>query len=170
MPRLFLFYFVSLAILAQSCGYSLVGKGTALPPGVISASIPLFGNRAGEPNLESTLTNAVKDAFLRDGRLSIKSEKSADAKISGVVDTYSLRSLSYDSQNRVTSYQATISAHIVVTLKSSGAVYMRQRVETNWRYEVDPSVAVAESSRQEATSQATKKMAEQIVSLVIDAF
>ena len=47
---------------------------------------------------------------------------------------------------------------------------MRQRVETNWRYEVDPSVSIAESSRQEATAQASKKMAEQVVSLVIDAF
>ena len=91
MPRLFLFCFLLLPIFAQSCGYSLVGKGTALPPGISSASIPLFENLAGEPNLETNLTNAVKDAFIRDGRLSIKSGKTADAKISGVVESYILR-------------------------------------------------------------------------------
>ena len=157
-------------IFAQSCGYSLVGKGTSLPPGVSSVSIPLFKNRAGEPNLETTLTNALKDAFIRDGRISIKNQKTAEAIITGVVETYGLRPLSYDAQNRVTSYQATISARIVMTLKGSGSTYMRQRVETNWRYEVDPSLAVAESSRNLATEKASKKMAEQIVSLVIDSF
>lgn len=170
MPRISLLIVTLLAISAQSCGYSLVGRGSALPPGVYSASIAIFKNLTSEPNLETTLTNAVRSGFIRDGRLLIKSKETADMTIAGVVESYNLRSISYDSENKVTNYQVTIVTRIVATLRKSNKVYMQQKIETNWQYEVDDSMVAAESSRLEATQKTAAKMAEQVVSLIIDAF
>lgn len=170
MTRSALISFALFLFFIQSCGYSLVGKGTTLPPEITRIDIPLFENRVGEPNLETTVTRAVKTAFIHDGRLRVSDAKISDATIIGVIEGYSIRPLTYDASNRVTGYQVTIVAVVDFLIKNRAKPYMRQRVETTWQYDVDPSVTVAETARLAAIEEASDKMAERIVSLVIEAF
>jgi hypothetical protein len=124
----------------------------------------------GEPNLEAVVTGAVKDAFFRDGRLVVLDHNAADSTLNGVIDQYLLRPVAYDESNRVTAYQVSLVCRVSLFLKGKDAPYLSQRVETNWRYDVQTSVSISEGSRADAIDAAAAKMAEEIVTLVLEAF
>ncbi len=58
------------AILPLSCGYHLVGTATGFGGGG-KISIPVFINNSQEPAIERSVTEKVREAFIRDGRLQV---------------------------------------------------------------------------------------------------
>lgn len=161
--------FLILGLTFSACGYSLVGRGSSLPPGIENIHIPIFENRSTEPDLDTIVTSVVRNEFIRDGRLKVVDTPNADSVLRGVIQSYALRPLTYDENNNVSEY----SADLVVTIvheDANGVKLQKQRVVTTWRYEVDPSITVAESLRLDAIDSAASKAAETIISLVIEAF
>ncbi len=155
----------------SACGYALVGRGTSLPSGVRSVSIPQFKDKTGEPNIDTIVTRAVKDEFIRDGRLKVKTGSSADSILEGEIKSYTLRPVAYDTNNNVTEYVITLG--LLITHKSQGGygkVLKRENVLTKWRYEVDPSITIAESLRVLAIEEAALRAAESIVPLIVESF
>ena len=74
-----LFALVAVLLFAGACDYSLVGRGSSLPPNVANASIPVFENKTGEPDVDTIVTRVVKDEFINDGRLKIVESPSASS-------------------------------------------------------------------------------------------
>jgi hypothetical protein len=69
-----------------------------LPEHVKKIYIKPFANATNQFGLETKLTNAVIDEFLRDGRLSIvNSEEEADSVLIGEIKRYVLQPLTYDA-------------------------------------------------------------------------
>ena len=154
----------------SGCGYALVGSGSSLPANVRTVSIPLFENKTGEPNLDTIVTRVVKEKFIEDGRLKVLDGAMADSVLRGVIESYSLKPLAYDESNNVTEYMVRMTIYITHTAGRSGKILKRQRLNTNWRYAVDPSITVAESQRLDAMEKAAVYSAESIISLVIESF
>jgi len=152
------------------CGYSLVGRGTALPPDVRSIRIPVFANATGQPEVETVVTGRVKDKFIQDGRLSVVEGPAADSALHGVIEKYELKPLSYDSQNNVTQYLAEIVVSVTHSMADSGRVLARRKVDTKEVFKVDASVAGSESQRMAALNRAADAAAISILSLVVEAF
>ncbi|MGK7345858.1 MAG: LPS assembly lipoprotein LptE [Candidatus Nitrospinota bacterium M3_3B_026] len=166
--RLALFFL--LLPFAAGCGYALVGTGSSLPPGIETVSIPLFENKTGEPDLDTIITAVVKEEFIKDGRLKVDDSAAADSVLAGVILGYNLRPLAYDAENNVTEYMVTLAIRITHIDKSNGETITSQRMNTNWRYEVNPSITASESLRFDAIETAAQRAAESIVSLVIESF
>lgn len=166
--RLALFFL--LLSFAAGCGYALVGTGSSLPPGIETVSIPLFENKTGEPDIDTIITAVVKEEFIKDGRLKVDDSAAADSELVGVILGYGLRPLAYDAENNVTEYMVNLSLRVTHIGKPGGKVITSQTVNTNWRYEVDPSITAAESQRLDAVKTAAERAAESIVSLVIESF
>ena len=57
---------VVVAMWAVGCGYHLTGTGTGLPSHIRSIAIPIFANNSTEPEIELSLTEAVRDEFIED--------------------------------------------------------------------------------------------------------
>lgn len=163
-------YLVPLLLFFASCGYTLVGRGSSLPPGISSVSIPMLENKTGEPDLDTQVTEVVKDEFIKDGRLKVDDSGGADSELKGSIVRYSLRPLAYDSDRNVTEYMVELVIDIKFIDKHSGKTVLKQPITTNWRYVVDKSITEAESLRQDATKTAAKQASELIISLVIESF
>ncbi len=161
---------VAISIAISACGYAFVGRGSSLPEGILSIAIPQFKNKTGEPNLDTIVTGIIKKAFIVDGRLVVKNPENADSILTGVIQTYTLSPLAYDSNNNVTEYSVALKLLLTHTSTATGKVLVKQKLVTDWRYKVDPAILLAESSRLDATKEAAERVADTIVSLIIEAF
>ena len=158
------------AAVLPSCGYSLVGRGSALPPDVRTIGIPVFKNVTDQPDLEQLATREVKNRFIQDGRLDVAPVGSADSVLLGVVEAYRLQPMSYDSQNNVTSYLVTMYISVKHQMRDGGRTLSQRTVSTNEIYKVTSSVAGAEGERLNALKKASATAAESILSLVVESF
>jgi|SRR3989338_570403 len=158
------------SLLITSCGYSLVGKGTSLPQNIKSISIPIFQNKSGEPNIEFEITNRIRDGFIEDGRLKMTGDGDSDLVLNGDIIKYSLKPIAFDSKDNVTEYWVEIGVSIKLENRVNGNVILQQELYTKWDYKVSQSVTEADVNRLEAIRQAGKKMAQEIVNIVIEGF
>lgn len=154
----------------SGCGYALVGRGSALPPGVKSVSIPTFQNKSGEPELDIIVTSAVRDAFTVDGRLVVDDSGRADSTLTGVIESYSLQPVAFKSNGVASEYNVTLGVAITHKSARPEKILIKQRVSVDWRYVAQGTIATSEGQRLLATKEAAKKAAEALLSLVIEAF
>ena len=158
------------SLLITSCGYNLVGRGASLQPHIKTISIPIFQNKSGEPNIEFEITNRIRDGFIEDGRLKMTGDGDSDLVLNGDIIKYSLKPIAFDSKDNVTEYWVEIGVSIKLENRVNGNVILQQELYTKWDYKVSQSVTEADVNRLEAIRQAGKKMAQEIVNIVIEGF
>jgi outer membrane lipopolysaccharide assembly protein LptE/RlpB len=154
----------------SACGYALVGRGTALPPGVASISIPTFQNKSGEPELDIIVTSAVRDAFTLDGRLAVDDSGRADSTLTGVIESYSLQPVAFKPNGVASEYNVILVISIIHKSTRPEKILIKQKVSVDWRYVAQGTIIASEGQRLLATKEAAKKAAEALISLVIEAF
>jgi hypothetical protein len=162
-------FLLVLLVAVAACDYSLVGRGSALPEGVASVSLDTFADATGEPNIDVIVTGAVNEEFVTDGRLKVQTAN-ADARLTGKIVGYVLRPVTYDADNNVTGYQVNLTVSIVFTDARTDKPLTRQTVADSLRYDVTSSLSGSESARRAALTAAAKKIAEKIVSSVVEGF
>jgi len=68
----------------SGCGYTLAGRGSALPASIKTIGIPMFTNRTSVFNLETTLTQKVRAEFAGRGKYEmVPSASGVDALLTG---------------------------------------------------------------------------------------
>lgn len=96
-------------LLVCGCGYSLPGRGESLPDDIQRVLVEPFKNKTTEPFLETQLTNEIRDQFSRRRSLEVVSDaEQADAILSGTITSYRASSVSYDRNDDITEYRATM--------------------------------------------------------------
>src|SRR6185503_5798470 len=84
------------------CGYTL---SSVLPAHIKTLAVPVFANNTVEYGLSDDVTQALSDAFLREGRLRLVSERDADAILRGTVVSYKNQVFGYTRAERATQYE-----------------------------------------------------------------
>ena len=161
---------IAYCLLLSSCGYSLVGKTSSLPQNINSISIPIFLNKSGEPNIEFEITNRIREGFIEDGRLKMMGDRDSDLILNGEIIKYSLKPVAFDSKDNATEYWVEIGVMIKLEEREKDNVILQQEIYTKWDYKVSQSVTEADINRLEAIRQAGKKLAQEIVSIVVEGF
>ncbi len=160
-----------MATLVSACGYQVTGlKSTHLPEHIRSLAIPVFENTSTEPVLQRSLTEALRRAFIHDGRLQLAGEKRADLVMKGTLTRYSIRAVAFNANDIATEYWVYLNVTVKVTERVAGTVHLDQKLRTRWDYRASSSVISSEVSRQEALSQAYRDLSERLVSLLLDQF
>lgn len=160
-----------MAALVSACGYQVTGlKSTHLPEHIRSLAIPVFENTSTEPVLQRSLTEALRRAFIHDGRLQLAGEKRADLVMKGTLTRYSIRAVAFNANDIATEYWVYLNVTVKVTERVAGTVHLDQKLRTRWDYRASSSVISSEVSRQEALSQAYRDLSERLVSLLLDQF
>ncbi|TDJ50363.1 MAG: hypothetical protein E2O44_04125 [Nitrospina sp.] len=160
-----------MATLVSACGYQVTGlKSTHLPEHIHSLAIPVFENTSTEPVLQRSLTEALRRAFIHDGRLQLAGEKRADLVMKGTLTRYSIRAVAFNANDIATEYWVYLNVTVKVTERVAGTVHLDQKLRTRWDYRASSSVISSEASRQEALSQAYRDLSERLVSLLLDQF
>lgn len=165
--------FLLVLILCQSiagCGYHLVGLGSSLPPHIQSIAIPLFSNKSAEPGIERELTGRMREGFITDGRLRVVEEGEADMILKGEINIYSLKPLSFDSQDNVTEYRVEMDISVKLKDVIENKVLIDQILKSKWDYEVNKELASTEERRIAAIKHASRDLAHRLISIVIEGF
>jgi len=93
------------------CPYS--ANPLVIPPHLTSVAIPTFQNKTTEPELDIQVTDAVRNAFMRDNTLAIRSEDVATSILDGSIESYLKSPYAFDASERIIEYK--ISIHLSLT-------------------------------------------------------
>lgn len=99
----------ALLLLLVGCGYHFSGQGGALPGGVQRVYIPLFANHTAKPRVENLLSSRVSEVFARNSNVTLVEQvEQAEAVLEGVISAYSAAALSYNQNDDISEYRATL--------------------------------------------------------------
>jgi outer membrane lipopolysaccharide assembly protein LptE/RlpB len=99
---------LALATLA-GCGYSLAGRGSALPAHIRTIGVPLFTNATTVFDVEQTLTQRVRLEFIGRGRYKVvPDETGVDATLKGDFTGISIRPTAFDGNQQASRYEITV--------------------------------------------------------------
>lgn len=154
------------------CGYQMAGRGSSqLPPHLKTIAIPVFENNSGEPTIQRPFTQALRRAFITDGRLRLVNNKGgADLVVTGTLTNYSIRAVAFNQLDIAVEYWVYLEADVLVEDQVKNQTYLKQTLRTRWDYLADDSVTNSEASRQEALTQTYRVLSQRLVSLVNDKF
>ena len=161
-----------LSLTLWGCGYQMAGRGTSqLPPHLKTIAIPLFENNSSEPTIQRPFTEALRRAFITDGRLRVVNNKSgADLVMTGTLTRYSINAVAFNTLDVAIEYWVYLGAEVKVVERANDKTYLKQTLNTRWDYRADNSVVTSEASRQEALTQAYRVLSQRVVSLINDKF
>ena len=161
-----------LSLTLWGCGYQMAGRGASqLPPHLKTVAIPVFENKSGEPTIQRPFTEALRRAFITDGRLRLVNNKTgADLMITGTLTRYSIRAVAFNTSDVAIEYWVNLEAKVLVKDQVNNKTYLKQILKTRWEYQADDSVISSEASRQEALVQTYRVLSQRLVSLVNDKF
>jgi len=100
---------LSLILLGASCPYSFTNQ---LPSHLKTVSVPLFEDNTYEFGLKERLTNAVIDQFMQSNVLKVTDLQHADSVFKCNIKSYKKNVYSYDSDEKVKSYELTLKLEI----------------------------------------------------------
>jgi len=152
------------------CGYQLSGHTGPVPANLQQISVPMFRNTTAVPGLERLFTAAVREQFLRDGRVRVATDAGAPALLRGEVRRYQLQVLATDRADFAVEYRVESEVHITVEDRRQGQIMLDQPVVVNAEYVLSERVVPTEIARERALQEIAREAGERIVSLVLDRF
>jgi hypothetical protein len=167
---------VVLLAAAAGCGYQLSGHTGPAPANLRQISVPMFRNTTTVPGLERLFTAAVREQFLRDGRVRMAADAGAPALLQGEVRRYQLQLLATDRADFAVEYRIESELHITVEDRQQGRIILDQPIVVNTEYVESRQMGLAFSlvpsviARERAQQAMAGEAAGRIVSLVLDRF
>jgi outer membrane lipopolysaccharide assembly protein LptE/RlpB len=117
-----------LLLLLAGCGYHLPGRG-GVPVDIRTVHVEYFSNATLEPFLEREVTTAVVDRLARSRLLDIAPQaQGADAVLSGTVTSYGTAATSYDRNDIVREFRATMTIQASLRGTADDRVIWRGKV------------------------------------------
>ena len=146
----------SLFTVLTSCGYHIAGKGGNMPGNIATLSIPFFKNRIQKPDVETVITSALIEEFVKSEVAKVV-EEDAEAVINGVITGYELMPVSFNRNDVIQEYRVTIRVEVQLVRNSDGKVLWEDKNITDYE---DFKVNAADvNATKTAEWDAVKKMA-----------
>jgi outer membrane lipopolysaccharide assembly protein LptE/RlpB len=157
------------ALLGVSCGYSLRGTGSFLPPEIKRIQVPLFTNKTTRFELDRTLTEGVIAEFVARGKVEITTDpNAADAKLTGVITTFAASPSGFSASGAADHYTIYLVVSISLTeTKTQRVIWTNPSYAFNEDYEV-PEGRDFESVQTEALKKVAEKFARNLVVSILE--
>ncbi len=140
-----------------------------LPEYIKSIAVNNFSNKTINYGIEEKLTVAVTDEFLRDGRLDITREQSADASLSGVITQYVLEPVSYDEHDVIEEYKLWVTVDLTFKDLTNGSILWEQQgMQGSVNYFVSSRAGELLETEDEAQDRLVNNLAVDIVRRTIE--
>lgn len=159
------------------CGYALAGRGSFLPPHILSIGIPTFTNHSTVFNLETLLTQKVSSEFIGRGKYQIlPKDTGVDAVLTGDVVAVSISPASFNAQQIATRYVITMVANMQLRdLRDSKLLWENPSLVFRQEYEATTNIAAVDpnaflSQEANALERVSTDFARAIVSSLLEAF
>lgn len=166
-----IFYVLMFILPVSSCGYHLAGYGSALPSHLRTIAIPVLENSSPEPNIHRDVTDAIRQAFIADGRLKVVDTRKADMVLRGTLTNYQLRAVSFGGNDTAEEYIVRLGVQIEVYDQVKKKPYIKQqKFTTQWDYRATAGVIDSETARFAALKEAYDDLADRLVSIIVEQF
>lgn len=140
---------LALLILLAGCGYQF--GGGQLPGEVSRLYLPLATNLTTEPLLENLLAPPVTAVLARQqGVIMVESRAASEATLQGVISSYAVEPLSYDSNDRISEYQITLKVHYELKKSTTGRLLWQGEFSRQQSYRA----AIDKNQQEDLESQA----------------
>ena len=162
---------VAFLLLLGGCGYTL--EGTRRPASLGNArsiAVPIIANHTREPDLGRTLTSAVRERFLLDGRLRLADPAEADLLLEASVREYRLDPIGFSAADQVRRYRILIRTRILLRDTQRGRTILDQEIDSESEFDISAAIGGSETARTSATGTASTRFAEDLLSLVLEGF
>lgn len=160
-----------LLLLVSACGYHFPGKGGTLPGGVKSLYIPLFINKTAKPQLENGLSDRVSEVFARNGNIVlVEQQQLAEAVLEGVITSYSSRPISYDQNDDISEYRATVTIETKLRQVEDGRLLWNGIVKWDENYIAASDKGLQADLEDEAVAEISLRLAEELLYRLLDDF
>ncbi|MBI5286451.1 MAG: LptE family protein [Deltaproteobacteria bacterium] len=153
----------SLLTVFTACGYHIAGKGGAFPGGIKTITIPFFVNQTQKPEIESFITTAIVDEFVKSGLVKVVEEEGAEATLKGVIKGYTLTPISFSRTDVIQEYRLTLQMEVVLVRGRDGKVLWEDKNITDYE---DFKVTADITATKTAELDAFKKMAKDTARLI----
>jgi Lipopolysaccharide-assembly len=163
----------SVFFLLLSCGYHVAGHADLVPKTDRTIAIPAFTNITVRYKLSDWLPEALSKEFIARTRYKIVSDpQQADMVLKGTVAGYSSFPTTFDP---TTGRAATVEVHVVMTVnleeRATGKfLFTRPRLEITDRYQISLSPTQYFEESDDALARASKVVAAQVVSAILNNF
>ncbi len=156
---------------AASCGYSLRGTGSFLPPTIKRIQIPQFVNKTTRYELDRTLTQGVIDEFVARGKVEITTDAgAADATLSGIITVFNAVPSGFSRSGSADHYTIYLVVSVSLTeAKTQRVLYTNPSYVYNEDYEV-PEGRDFESVQTDALKRIAEKFARNLVVSILEGF
>lgn len=153
------------------CGYHFPGKGGVLPGDVQMVYLPLFINKTSEPQLENLLSNNVSEVFARNANISqVENVQQAEAVLEGVVSSYRTRALSYDKNDDISEYRATMVIDVKLRQVTDGRLLWQGTISWDDEYPAADDKTAQEDFEHTAMEGISLRIVEELLSRMVDDF
>lgn len=132
-----------LLLVLTGCGYQF--SAGRLPGDVRLLNMPLAQNKTSEPLLENVLAVPLTAVLARQQAVVlVESASSAEAVLEAVITDYHVDPLSYDSNDRISEFRATLMVHFMLKQQSDGRLLWQGDIQRQ-----EPYRAVLDKNQQE---------------------
>jgi outer membrane lipopolysaccharide assembly protein LptE/RlpB len=161
----------------SGCGYSLAGRGSALPAHIRTIGVPLFTNATSVFDVEQTLTARVRLEFIGRGRYKVVPEGTGtDAVLKGDITGISVRPTAFDSNQQASRYEITVVVKVEfrdivndkVLYENPAQTFKEEYEVTTGQSASDPRTFLGQNSN--ALERLSVDFAKTVVSAVLEAF
>jgi outer membrane lipopolysaccharide assembly protein LptE/RlpB len=154
---------------AAACGYRFAGGGD-LPAGVSRISVTVLVNRTGETGFENVLTNDLIFEFTRSGKATITDRETADAVLSGTIQSMRDNTISRAAEQTALERRVTITVDLKLVDTSGEILWAGKGLSANETYDVGSGKLATEENKQNALRILSNRLAEKVFSSMTDDF
>ncbi len=135
------------SLLQTACGYSLVGRGSTLPPDVKKVFVAPLENLTSRSQVEQILTRAVVNELLTRRRFEVVNlEADGDAVLRGKVTSFTVRPVSFDGSGLANRFEISVLADMRFERPPQGGAVEPTVLWANARYTFREDYPLQEAS------------------------
>ncbi len=149
-------------VLMVGCGYQMVGKETHVPPGLTSIAIPTFQNKTFEPGIEIPFTQAFLREFIQDRRVNVVDRAQADSILEGVVTSFYIYAVSFDSSGFALEYQTVVTLDLTLKDQTGKVLWVEKGFTENRWYRASSQALSNEANKQAAIQETGRFVAQRL--------
>ena len=161
-----------LTVLAASCGYTLVGRGSSLPESIKVVQFTTLENRTPQVELEQRFSAAINRELVSRGRFKVQAgADGANAVLSGTVLAFNLYPVAFDAQGRATDYQVQVTANVSLkTLPDNKAIWENPAFTFRDNYQFSATTASYTDLINDAIDRVSDRFAQSLVTSLLEGF
>jgi hypothetical protein len=162
---------VFLCLLA-SCGYHVGGRADLVPKTIVTIGVPAFTNPTTRYKLSDWLPEAISKEFIASSRFRVTDASRADAVLKGSVLNYTSNATLFDQKTGLaTSVEVHFAIQVTLTERTTGKVlFSRPRIDWTDSYEIPIQQGQYFDESDAALDRASKRVAQQVVSAILNNF